>query len=113
MQADKKCFTIEQPRDTPVLFAYTIMDKDLEIIFDLYYGAVASIEQQIVNKVLKEPVGHIDFVADNDGFFSYCVQQTTDSKDTPTRLDLSVKYGYDAEHYEELIKAHNFDTVNL
>lgn len=95
------------------MFTYAILDVGHEIIFDLYYGELALDDLRIVNKVLKESTGHIDFVADNDGYYSYCVQQTTDSNDIPTRLDLAVKYGYDGDHYDKLIKEHNFDTVNL
>ena len=78
----------------------------------MYYGALGSPDQQIMNKVLKEPNGHVDFVADNDGYYSYCVQQAA-ARDTQTRLDLKVSYGYDNDHYEKLVVEHNFDTVNL
>lgn len=79
----------------------------------MYYGALGSPDQQIMNKVFKEESGHVDFTADNDGFYSYCVVQPTAFEKTPTRLDLKVSYGYDNEHYEKLVVEHNFDTVNL
>ncbi len=66
-----------------------------------------------MNKVFKDSAGRVDYTADNDGVYSYCVQQAPGTQTDPTRLELVTKIGYDSDHYEKLIKEHNFDTVNL
>lgn len=113
-QEEKKCFTVEQPRDTPIVFAYEILDSGHEVEFNLYYGALAVQDLHISHKTLSDPVGHVDFTADNDGYYSICVEQSKTLKtDHPTRLKLSINYGYDNEYYEKLLKEHNFDAVNM
>ncbi len=94
-------------------FNYQIIDEGREVIFDLYYGSQARPELQIMHKVLTDPKGHVDFTADNDGSYCYCVMQSAQYQQIPARFSLSVKYGFDDEHYEKLIKEHNFDAVNL
>lgn len=69
-----------------------------------------------MEKTLTEAVGHVDFVADNDGFFSICVVQNAESVENeghPVRFKLSINYGYDNEYYEKLGKEQNFDMLNL
>jgi hypothetical protein len=94
-----------------MFFNYEIYDDGREIIFDLYYGTNPDPAVQIMHKILTEKVGHIDFTADNDGVFSYCLSQN--SGDLPTRTKMLINYGFDSEHYEKLIKEHNFDAINL
>jgi hypothetical protein len=112
-QETPKCFTFEQPRDTPMFFKYEILDEGREIIFDLFYGTDPKPELQIMHKILTEASGHVDFTADNDGHYSYCVMQSTQYQQIPSRLSLHLVYGFDDEHYDKLIKEHNFDEVNL
>jgi hypothetical protein len=94
-----------------MFFNYEIYDDGREIIFDLYYGTNPDPAVQIMHKILTEKVGHVDFTADNDGVFSYCLSQN--SGDLPTRTKMLINYGFDSEHYEKLIKEHNFDAINL
>jgi len=139
---DKKCFSLEQPRNTPVVFNYEILDTDEVVMFDLYYGTKEDREAVIFHKTLRDASGHIDFVTDNEGYYLLCVQQASprpstdkhhkkkdDSEEAsaaaakksllaevirhPTRFRLAINYGYDSEYYEKLGKKENFDTVNL
>lgn len=75
-QADRKCFTFEQPRDTPIVFAYEILDDKHAVDFSLFYGTLALPQLQIMNSTLTKPVGHVDYTADNSGAYSVCVQQS-------------------------------------
>jgi len=68
---------------------------------------------QIMHKILSDSRGHIDFTADNDGMFSYCLVQSSQYQKIPVKFSMSISYGFDSEHYEKLIKEHNFDSVNL
>lgn len=128
---ERKCFTFEQPRDTPMIFAYDIIDEGHEIGFDLYYGTLAQLDLQIMHKVLTGHSGHVDFTADNDGVYSYCIQQPPSSsavssheeeegvaakgthKVKPTRMKMALHYGFDSEHYQHLVEKYNYDSVNL
>eukprot|EP00600_Ochromonadales_sp_CCMP1393_P014352 CAMPEP_0175014970 /NCGR_PEP_ID=MMETSP0005-20121125/10895_1 /TAXON_ID=420556 /ORGANISM="Ochromonas sp., Strain CCMP1393" /LENGTH=159 /DNA_ID=CAMNT_0016271847 /DNA_START=217 /DNA_END=696 /DNA_ORIENTATION=+ len=90
------------------------MDKDVTVGFDLYYGSMAAPEQQIMHKVLNDVTGHIDFVADNDGYFSYCLQlPPSQRKGTVARFKMVLNYGFDSEYYEKLAKKYDYDAVNL
>jgi len=103
---------LEQPKDTPILFAYEILDLSHEINLSFYYGALAMHDLLISEKNLLDAIGHVEFVADNDGFYSICVKQLT-PQEHPTRLKLQINYGYDNEYYEELSKKHGFDAINM
>lgn len=94
-----------------MFFTYDIMDEGKEVIFDLYYGSNADPAMQIQHKILSEKLGHVDFTADNDGLYLYCLSQN--NADLPVRTKITLNYGFDSEHYEKLIKDHNFDAVNL
>jgi len=96
-----------------MFFTYQIFDKDHELIFDLYYGSTPRPDMQIMHKILSDSRGHIDFTADNDGMFSYCLVQSSQYQKIPVKFSMSISYGFDSEHYEKLIKEHNFDSVNL
>lgn len=74
-QDKRKCFTVEQPRDTPIVFAYEIMDENHVVDFSLFYGEMGLKELQIMNISLHKAIGHVDFTADNSGYYSVCVQQ--------------------------------------
>jgi hypothetical protein len=87
------------------------MDDGREILFDLYYGSNPDSAYQIMHKIITDKVGHVDFTADNDGMYTYCLQQN--AAELPARMKVSVNYGFDNEHYEKLIKEHNFDAINL
>jgi hypothetical protein len=113
VESTNKCFTIEQPRDTPIVFSYEILDKDHHIDFSLHYGPSALRELLISNKLLSETIGHVDFTTDNDGYYSVCLKQAASYENLPSRIKFSIKYGYDSEHYEKLLSEHNFDYVNL
>ena len=139
---EKRCFSFEQPRNTPVVFNYEILDTDEVVMFDLYYGSKEDREAVIFHKTLRDASGHIDFVTDNEGDYFLCIQQASprpvaekhhshkkagdgdpsqDSKKLvtaevirhPTRFRLAINYGYDSEYYEKLGKKEDFDTVNL
>lgn len=137
VREERKCYSLEQPRNTPVVFNYEILDTDEVVMFDLYYGKKANKESVIFHKTLRDASGHIDFVTDNEGYYLLCVQQASPrtpglegkgskkqhaSKEAevtaevmrhPTRFRLAIRYGYDSEYYEKLGKKENFDTVNL
>jgi hypothetical protein len=57
MQKNEKCFTIEQPRDTPIVFAYEILDADHIVNFSLYYGGKPTDDLLILNKEFVKPIG--------------------------------------------------------
>lgn len=59
---ERKCFTFEQPRDTPMVFVYEIMEEGGVVGFDLYYGLTANSELQIMHKVRTECVGNSMFI---------------------------------------------------
>lgn len=132
---EKKCFSLEQPRNTPIVFNYEILDTDEVVMFDLFYGKKEDRETVIFHKTLRDASGHIDFVADNEGHYLLCVQQgsprdphhdkvalgggdakghvTATAIRHATRFRLAINYGFDSDYYEQLGKKDNFDTVNL
>ena len=111
-QDEKKCFNFEQPRDTPLVINYEILDVGHKVEFDLYYGTSPVPSLQIMHKVLSDAVGHIDFTTDNSGFYSYCLKHFQ-REDHPTRFKVNIFYGYDSEYYENLSKEQKFDAVNM
>lgn len=66
-----------------------------------------------MHKSFKGPAGHIDYVTDNDGYYSYCIKQMKATDGKVSRIRIRINFGFDSEHYESLIKDHNFDAVNL
>lgn len=96
-----------------MVFSYEQLDKGNEIGFDLYYGALALPEQQIMHKVFTEPTGHIDFSADNDGYYSYCLQLPPTSAEPAVRFQMTLNYGFDSDYYEKLAKKYDYDAINL
>lgn len=69
---------------------------------------------QISNKTVSEPVGHLDFVTDNDGYYSICLKKSDQTKALlPLRVKLSINYGYDSEYYEKLMRDQKFDSINM
>lgn len=108
---EPKCYTLEKPRDTPMVFKYEIIDLDHHINFDIYAGEKPSPEVQLKHKELYK-VGHIDYIAEIDGIYTYCLQQSSPQR-TVSRIKLFLSYGFDDYHYHNLLKQHNFDTVNL
>jgi hypothetical protein len=95
-----------------MFFNYEIMDDGREVVFDLFYGSNPDPSLQIMHKIITDKTGHVDFTADNDGLYSYCLSQSS-SGELPVRTKITINYGFDNEHYEKLIKDHNFDAVNL
>jgi hypothetical protein len=87
-----------------MVFSYEVLDKGHEVGFDLYYGTTAAADQQIMHKSLDHATGHVDFIADNDGYFSYCLQ---------LRFSMVLNYGFDSEYYQKLAKKYDYDAVNL
>ena len=110
---EKKCFSIEQPRDTPIVFAYELLDKQSDIVLNLYYGSLSLDEMKIKEVTVEKGVGHIDFVADNDGYYSVCVQQKEKDSEEISRFKLVINYGYDSEYYEKLSNEQHFDHINM
>ncbi len=114
MQDQQKCFTLEQPKDTPMFFHYQILDQGHEILFDLYYGSTPRADLHIGKAhVLNERSGYIDFVADNDGEFCYCLVQSAQYQQIPAKVAISIHYGFRSEHYQKLVEEHNYDAVNI
>ena len=68
-------------------------------------------------KEFVKPIGHVDFITANDGVYSICMNQLEfDKKDQllqPTRVKLSVNYGFDSEYYEKLSKKEHFEAINM
>jgi hypothetical protein len=89
------------------------MEENREVTFDLYYGSAPKTELQIMHKILSESKGHVDFMADTDGVYTYCLSQSGQYQSIPARFSVNLNYGFDAEHYEKLVKDHNFDEINL
>lgn len=82
---ERKCFTLEQPRDTPIVFAYEIMDEKHDVEFCLYYGTMGLAQFQIMNNTLSKSVGHVDFTTDNSGSYTACMRQiSSDNTEFPT-----------------------------
>lgn len=96
-----------------MVFSYELLDKGNEIGFDLYYGALALPDQQIMHKIFTEPTGHIDFSADNDGYYSYCLQLPPTSTEPAVRFQMTLNYGFDSDYYEKLAKKYDYDAINL
>ena len=115
----KKCFTFEQPKDTPIVFSYEILDAEHEVSFSLYYGSLAVEELLIMRKEFHRATGHVDFISDNDGAYSVCVQQLKSTyplnskANAPTRMRLAIIYGYDTEYYEKLQQKEHFEAINM
>ena len=107
-----RCFSIEQPRDTPMVFTYNVLDVGRSVTFELFYGSHYLSELQILSKKLDGP-GHIDYTTDTDGYYTYCILSTASAAQLPVRFELAIHYGYDNDHYEQLLKDHNFDVVNM
>ena len=74
---EQKCFSIDQPRDTPVSFHHEILDHDDVVDFTLYYGKSAVKELSIVSKELRGASGVTDYMTDNDGEYTICLQKHT------------------------------------
>lgn len=112
--AQEKCYTLEAPRDTPMVFNYEIYDsQDVgKIGFSLYYGTLPDKSLQIKADELKTKEGTVDYVADNDGFYCYCLTQL-ETLNSPTRIEFLLTYGFDDKYYTKLLDEHNFDSVNL
>ena len=111
---ERKCFNIEQPRDTPVVFLYELMDPTSELSLSLYYGLEALPDMKIKEIVVsKTEQKHLDFVADNDGYYCICFQQKNGSLHNLSRLKLIINYGYDSEYYEKLSNEQHFDQINM
>lgn len=104
-----KCFTVEQPRDTPIVFSYELMDK-ADVTLSLYAGSLALSEHLLKAVKNLESIGHVDFTADSDGSYSICFDLAGDS---PIRMQLQINYGYDSEYYEKISKEQNFDKINM
>ena len=102
VSSKRKCFNVEQPRDTPIVFAYELMDTHAVVTLSLYYGHLAMPDMKIRTiSIESEGPNHLDFVADNDGYYSLCLEQNGSHKEK-SRFKLLINYGYDSEYYEKL-----------
>ena len=108
---ERKCFQIEQPQDTPLFFSYEILDSKHKIEFELYYGIDLDVKNRIIVKEFEDAIGHVDYVTDFSGTFTYCLRQT-ESDDSSSRFKINVNYGFDEEYYEKLSKEKKIDVVN-
>ena len=114
VSSERKCFSIEQPRDTPIVFVYELMDLQSEVTLSLYYGQLAFPDMKIKELTITEKgTDHLDFVADNDGYYSICLQQKDPSRTNQSRFKLIINYGYDSEYYEKLSNEQHFDQINM
>jgi hypothetical protein len=99
-----------------MVFTFDILEesKEVEVVFDLFYGAQAANDQQIMHKSIKGSDSHLDFTADTDGFYSYCLQLPPQGEEpTPVRLKMMLHYGFDSDYYEKLAKKNDYDAINL
>jgi hypothetical protein len=81
-----KCFQIEQPKGTPAIFSYEIMDEGHSVSFKLFYGVSPSEDLQIRNEIFNKKIGHVTFNVDNSGYFTYCLQQLGTQSHPTVRL---------------------------
>lgn len=96
-----------------MFFTYSLLDKKQELMFDLYYGGKPRVELQVMHKVVSGIKGHVDFTADNDGLYTYCLSKSEFSSAGAAKISVSLTYGFDSDHYKKLVESHNFDAVNL
>jgi hypothetical protein len=82
VEPKQRCFTIDLPRDTPMVFSYDILDIEHSLELNMYYGLEPNTDLKIQMKKIHKS-GHIDFNADNDGDYALCVNQA-DVYDVPT-----------------------------
>ena len=108
---EKKCFQIEQPRDTPIFFSYELLDAGHEVEFELFYGPEPSSGQPILHEKLTKAIGHIDYTTDDSGEFWYCLRQLV-SDDKSSRFKINVNFGFDDDYYEQLATEKKIDAVN-
>ncbi len=109
---EKRCFHVEQPRDTPIVFTYEVLDAGHKIDFELFYGQNDAVsDNMIMHRVFETATGHIDFVTDASGYYTYCLKQL-ESDDKSTRFKLIVNYGFDDEYYEKLSEEQKIDAIN-
>lgn len=97
-----------------MIFNYEILSDSedrIDVGFTLYYGLLTEPNQMLLNKVLADKIGHVDFTADNDGVFTFCMQLPLPAP--PVRFHWTLNYGFDADYYENLVKKYNYDAVNL
>lgn len=105
-------FSLEQPRDTPIVFTYEILDAGHVIDFQLCYGQSQITDSNIImHRTFDTATGHVDFVTDASGYFTYCLRQVK-SDDKSTRFKMIVNYGFDDEYYEKLSEEEKIDAVN-
>lgn len=57
------------------MFSYEIMDPGHSVSFGLYYGLKPNSELQILSEVFKDSIGHVNYNADNSGYFTFCLRQ--------------------------------------
>ena len=113
VSSERKCFNIEQPRDTPIVFAYELLDEHVEVVLSLYYGQLALPDMKIKDiSVTTKGSDHLDFVADNDGYYSICLVKNGGGEER-ARFSLQINYGYDSEYYEKLSNEQHFDQINM
>lgn len=94
LYSEQKCFHIEQPRDSPIVIGYEILDSGHSIGFEMFYSSDFDEDKKIVmTKTFDDAVGHIDFTTDNSGIYTFCMRQLH-SDDGSTRFKLGVTYGY-------------------
>lgn len=96
-----------------MFFSYQLFDEKSELLFDLYYGSTAKPDYQVMHQLITGNSGHIDFQAENDGTYAYCLSQVSANSEKKVKISITLTYGFDSEHYEKLVKTHNFDIVNL
>lgn len=109
---ERKCFHFEQPRDTPIVFSYEILDAGHVVGFELYLSKnERQHDKLLISKTFDIASDHVDFVTESSGIFVYCVRQLK-SDDKSTRFRIIVNYGFDDEYYEKLSEEQKYDPVN-
>ena len=67
---------------------------------------------QITHKVFVDAVGEFEYVTDNNGKYTYCIQQVA-QEDFPTRFKININYGFDPDYYEKLSKEKKYNPTNI
>jgi hypothetical protein len=94
------------------MFSYENMDKGQPVTFRLYYGIKKSEDLLIMSEDFDQANGHVNYIVDNSGYFTYCLEQSKNWGE-PTRIKMVITYGFDMAYYEKLAKNEAFDGMDV
>ena len=111
-----RCFDIEEPKDTPLMILYDILDAENHNVNDLatlslHYGNSGDINLQIMNHTIFNNNGHISYLTDNDGNYCLCIKNDNNNHNI-FRIKLSILYGYDKYYYKNIIKKNYYSDIH-